>query len=138
MSAYAASKFALEAISENPLQRVRRLWDKSHLGRARDVSYWLFSDQATTNRPMSEFYKGTATEKTLKFLSESHGKQPGDPVKAAEHILDYAMGQGLAEGLEGYLRLPLGKSAIGGAKAKAESLKENFEAVTKIAESCDY
>ncbi|KAH8885952.1 putative short chain oxidoreductase/dehydrogenase [Thozetella sp. PMI_491] len=138
MSAYAASKFALEGISESLAAEYAEFGIRVILVEPGMFRTAFLGDKTGVSRPMSAFYEGTATEKMLQFLDNSDGKQPGDPVKAAEQICDFATEQGLAKGLGKYLRLPLGNSAIKGALGKAEGLRDNFEAVAHIARSCDY
>lgn len=138
VSAYAASKFALEGMSEVLHGEYAEFGIRVILVEPGPFRTNFLGDKARMTRPTSDFYLNTATDTMLKTLEASDGKQPGDPVKAAEQIFDYALGQGLAQGLGQHLRLPLGNPAIKAARAKAESLRENFEAVAEIAKVCDY
>ncbi|EMT73608.1 Putative oxidoreductase yusZ [Fusarium odoratissimum] len=93
---------------------------------------------AAVIRPMSSFYKGTSTETTLNHLKDSHGDRPGDPIKAATIIVDYALGEGSAKGSNEFLRLPLGSGALETVQGKIESLEENLAGVREMAQSADF
>ena len=54
------------------------------------------------------------------LAGQLHGKQPGDPSKAAERILDVVRNEGMAKGKTWPKRLPLGPDALAGVKGKCE------------------
>ena len=64
-----------------------------------------------------------------------HGKQAGDPEKAAQAIVDAVTGAGQGKDVEGLLRLPLGKDAVQRANTKIQGFSENVEKVKHISES---
>lgn len=66
------------------------------------------------------------------------GKQPGDPVKAAERILDVVNGTGMGTGKTNLLRLPLGKDCLTRARTKLEGLIRNIDEMEAIASSTDF
>jgi len=61
-----------------------------------------------------------------------NGKQPGDPVKAAQIIID------LAAQSNPPLRLPLGNSAFDRISAKVSALQKNLTDVETVARSADF
>lgn len=87
----------------------------------------------SSGRQRSPFYDGTPVAEMLERLEEVKGKEPGDPRKAAERIWEVATGEGMGKDLKGYLRVVLGGNAQRAAVAKAERLRENFEACEEIA-----
>jgi hypothetical protein len=58
---------------------------------------------------MSDVYKGTAVESTLKYMSDMNGTQRGDVEKGVSVIFDVVTGK---KG-ESVLRLPLGSDCVG-------------------------
>ena len=138
VSLYASSKHALEGLTEAVWHEYREFNVKVVLVEPGPFRTNFLGKDAAVIRPMSSFYKGTTTEKTLDHLKTSHGNQPGDPVKAAEAIVDYVLGEGTAKGPNGFLRLPLGSRAVETMQAKIESLKENLAGVKKTAIGADF
>lgn len=64
-------------------------------------------------------------EEVVEALSDYNealaGNQPGDPQKGADRIIDLVRGEGTAAGRELPPRLPLGKDALAGIRAKCEA-----------------
>lgn len=87
---------------------------------------------------MTADYKGTAVDQTLTAFADGHGKQAGDPVKAAHRIFDFVTGTGLGEGKTGLLRLPLGPDCWRRANNKVESLRENLDQTREAAFGTDF
>ena len=83
---------------------------------------------------ISEAYKGTPADEIAQRAGGVHGKQPGDPEKAAQAIVEAATGVGRGKDVEGVLRLPLGKDAVQRAYAKIRDLEGNVEKVKHISE----
>lgn len=138
VSAYAASKFALEGMSESIVAEYAEFGINVILVEPGAFRTAFLVDKQRMFRPASDFYKGTVTESVLKMVADADGVQPGDPVKAAHRMVDYALDDGLAKGKAKYLRLPLGNNSINAALGKADALKENFENVRSLAEACDF
>ncbi|KAI3580823.1 hypothetical protein IWW34DRAFT_906656 [Fusarium oxysporum f. sp. albedinis] len=138
VSLYASSKHALEGLTEAVWHEYRDFNVKIVL--VEPSPFWtnFLGENAAVIRPMSSFYKGTSTETTLNHLKDSHGDQPGDPIKAATIIVDYALGEGSAKGSNEFLRLPLGSGALKTVQGKIESLEENLAGVREMAQSADF
>ncbi|KAJ4487680.1 hypothetical protein J3R30DRAFT_833867 [Lentinula aciculospora] len=66
-------------------------------------------------------------EKALAGAGSLHGKQPGDPVKAVELIVDVVRGEGKAQGRNFPRYLPLGSNAGQAIKEKTEMMKSVLE-----------
>ncbi|GKZ35629.1 hypothetical protein AbraIFM66950_006329 [Aspergillus brasiliensis] len=86
-------------------------------------------------------YVGTPVEAALKLIKAKHGKQEGDPDKAAQRILEVVTGTGMAEGredLKGFLRVPLGPDCWKRFSGKIEGVKANLEIMKDIAHSTNF
>ena len=76
--------------------------------------------------------------KAMTIFSSFSGKQRGDPMKAAERIVEAVSGQGMAGPLKGQvLRLPLGPDIIGRYEAKVKSLSDDLEKAREAGMSTD-
>lgn len=87
---------------------------------------------------LTKEYEGTILEDMLKYFHSSNGKQPGDPVKAADRIIEVINGTGMGVGKEHLLRLPLGPDCLSRARAKVAELSENLDETEEIAHSTDF
>lgn len=58
--------------------------------------------------PLAGDYKNSVADKTLQFMHGGHFAGDGNPVKAAKVIYEVVVGQGVGEGRESELLLPLG------------------------------
>ncbi|TKA23668.1 hypothetical protein B0A50_06504 [Salinomyces thailandicus] len=83
---------------------------------------------------MSEAYKGTMADLTAQRITAGHGRQAGDPKKAAQAIVEVVTGTGRGSGLEEVQRLPLGRDAVQRAYVKIRSLTEDVERTKEVAE----
>lgn len=129
--AYNASKFALEGISEALAQEVASLGVRVTLVEPGPFRTSFAGDRLQTSNRVIDDYKDTANAFTEK-LKSVHGKQEGDPYKAAKVIID------LADSQEPPLRLPLGNIALGSIAAKIESLKTDLERSREVAGAVVY
>jgi NAD(P)-dependent dehydrogenase (short-subunit alcohol dehydrogenase family) len=76
-------------------------------------------------------YAGTA-HKNRGDIREYSGKQPGNPIKAAEAMIQ------IVESEHPPLRLLLGKAALKGARIKLDELKQDFDAWATVTEGADF
>lgn len=74
----------------------------------------------------------------LDFLASEDQAQPGDPAKLVKIILDLVRREGVAEGREIPLRLPLGADVYSDIKAKCEKMLELLGEWESIIQSTDY
>jgi NAD(P)-dependent dehydrogenase (short-subunit alcohol dehydrogenase family) len=122
---YCATKFALEALSEALSQEVASLGIKVTIiapgafrtdfnGRSLATPEQFIEDYA----PVSGGF--------LKWLEEMDGKQPGDPDKAAEAMIQ------VVESDNPPLRLALGADAVGAIEEKLKSVKAELDAWREV------
>jgi len=64
--------------------------------------------------------------------------QPGDAGKLGDRVVEFVDGTGMAEGLERFLRLPLGMDCIARVRHSLKMMGENYDALEKIAASTDH
>ena len=72
------------------------------------------------------------------MFKDYNGIQQGDPLKAAQRILEIVSGTGMAAGKESVLRFPLGPDCYKRFQAKIESMRNDLEQTESIAHSTSY
>lgn len=130
-SIYGGAKFALEGVSEAVSGEVTPFGIKVTIvepGPFRTDFIGRSLDRATN--PMAEYQPTVG--KFLEFLNTIEGKQPGDPVKAANTIIQ------AVEAENPPLRLVLGKYAYSKFRKKIESLTQELDAWEAIAVNTDF
>jgi len=123
---YNATKFALEGLSEALAKETAPLGIRVVLvepGPFR-TDFGGRSIDDTPNR-IAE-YKDTAG-KMREYYQAAHGKQVGDPRKAAEAIIQAVNSK------ENFLRLPLGQATINGMREKLEQVNSDISLWEKVA-----
>jgi short-subunit dehydrogenase len=134
-SMYAASKFALEAITEtlavelSPFN-VRVL---SIIPGAMKTAF--FNPEKLKMPAIPEAYKGTVAEYALNMIKDMHQNAAQDPHKTAEAVVKEVLTPAYDPPIS---RLPLGKESIEGVRkrvAEGTKLAEQYE---KIAAACDF
>ncbi|MDV2990688.1 MAG: 3-phenylpropionate-dihydrodiol/cinnamic acid-dihydrodiol dehydrogenase [Chroococcidiopsis sp. SAG 2025] len=128
---YCATKFALEALSEALVKEVESLGIKVIIvepGAFRTDfngrSLVLADTQITDYEPVVGGFR--------QWLQDMDGKQPGDPVKAAEAMIQAVNSDNPP------LRLALGADAVGAIETKLESVKAEMEAWKDVAVNTAY
>lgn len=123
-SAYSASKFALEGISEALAQEVTPFGIKVLIVEPGAFRTGFAAD-ALKHMPQIDAYKNIVGE-TREFAHKMDGTQAGDPMKAAKAV---------AIALEAEttpLRLQLGADAVGAVRGHAEQLLKDLAAWEKV------
>ena len=118
--AYSAAKFALEGMSEALAQEVAPFGIKVLIVEPGNFRTNLLGS-GTRAMPVIEAYRATVGG-TREFVTDMHGTQAGDPLKAAEAI-DQALNADRTP-----LRLQLGEDAIAAVRQHAQSLLAELEA----------
>lgn len=134
---YAASKFALEGLSES-LSR-----EEAEFG----IAVLIVEPGAFRTNFLKSFIvaeKGAGEDAgalgpAMDRWSQVEGKQPGDPEKGVEAIFQVVTGEGEAGKLRGkILRLPLGKDSVTRIVTKTDRVKQDVEAAKGVAFSTDF
>lgn len=145
LSAYTASKCALQGLSE-----VLAAEAGPHGVRTILIDLGIFRTAflSHTTKPsagLGAAYLGGAVDKTVAFLDGLAGQQPGDPILAAERIIEVVEGSGIAaelglndKGFEAVLRVPLGTDAAEAAVAASSKLKADSHHLRRLATSTDF
>ncbi len=124
---YNASKFALEGFSEALAAEIAPLQIKVTIVEPGPFRTGFASTAFQQAENVLEDYNATAGvfRERMKLVD---GKQEGDPMKAAEAIIQ------ITELAQPPLRLPLGKIAIGTISAKLDSVRKEMEDWRQVAE----
>lgn len=72
------------------------------------------------------------------FLGQANQKQPGDPEKAVDIMVDVVKREGVAKGKTEPLRLPIGKDALATLRNKYEKYLELVKEWEDVITSTDY
>jgi NADP-dependent 3-hydroxy acid dehydrogenase YdfG len=128
---YNATKFAVEGLSGALLQEVEPLGIKVMVVEPSGFrTDWAGRSANESKRQIADYAK-TAGEWRSEIRADS-GKQPGDPVRAAQAIIK------AVESTTPPRHLLLGNDAYEGAMAKLEELRKDFVAVETIARGADF
>ncbi|KAH7163446.1 hypothetical protein B0J13DRAFT_538593 [Dactylonectria estremocensis] len=132
---YAASKFAIEGLSEGMNEELKPFGIRVHI-----IEPGIFRTEFL--KPSSEG-KNVASKKDGYLdiggiLGGMHGKQPGNPEKGVQRIYEVATGTGAGAGMENQLRVPLGSDCFGMLQSKIQQLTETMEKGRDMAISTDY
>lgn len=122
---YCSTKFALEGLSEALAQEVAPLGIKVTIVEPGAFRTDFNGRSLATPDHLIDDYASTSGE-LLKWLQEMDGKQPGDPEKAAEAMVQ------AVESDNPPLRLALGADAISAISEKLESVKAELDTWKKI------
>ena len=141
---YAASKFALEGVSESlsselaPFNIRTIIVDLGAFG-TNFASTVVTPESQVDNNGISKAYENTPAEEVLKATRALSGGSPGDADKAALRIVEFVTGTGMGEGekTRGFLRLILGTDCLKAAKMKLKTFGENINAMEEVAPSTD-
>jgi NAD(P)-dependent dehydrogenase (short-subunit alcohol dehydrogenase family) len=136
---YAASKFAVEGLSESLARELAPLGIAVLLvepGSFR-TNFWRAVQLNETG--LSEPYRDGPVGDVLNRFGSVVGQQRGDPEKAAARIFEVVAGEGEAGQLKGrILRLPLGPDCVQRLEKKLKSVSSDLEAARKVAMSTDF
>ena len=128
---YAATKFAVEGLSESLSKEVRPFGIRALIVEPGPFrTDWAGRSLKTPKRAI-EAYADTAVGRRRQIQGYS-GQQPGDPVRAAEAII------ATVESANPPLRLPLGALAFEGVTGEIEAVRKEIASVEAVARGADY
>jgi NAD(P)-dependent dehydrogenase (short-subunit alcohol dehydrogenase family) len=128
---YCATKFAVEGLSQCLALEVGPLGIRVTLVEPSGFrTNWAGRSANETRAPIAD-YAATAGA-TRRALRDSNGKQPGDPVRAANAIIE------AVESTAPPLHLLLGSDALRMAREKLQDLSEAFDAWEKLTIGADF
>lgn len=122
---YCATKFALEAVSEALAQEVKPLGIKVTIIEPGAFRTDFSGRSIVTPEHAIADYAETSG-KLIQWNQEIDGKQPGDPAKAAEAMIQ------VVESDNPPLRLALGEDSVNGITQKLDSMKAELEAWKEV------
>ena len=118
---YHATKYAVEGLSESLVAEVKPLGIDVLIVEPGPFRTLWAGASMTQSPTRLEAYAATAGERR-KLITGRSGNQPGDPVRAAQAIIDAALSDSPP------LRLLLGQWALGLARQKLDTLRHDFDA----------
>ena len=140
-TAYAASKFAVEGLSEALAREVSVFNVRVLLIEPGAFRTNLVSNLRVPKLKISE-YAGTPADNLVNYQNTTNGKQPGDPQKGAAQIVNLATdvaGDIFAQRGRGeVLRVFLGTDCFNAAKSKIRTFEENLDLTEDITKSTDF
>jgi NAD(P)-dependent dehydrogenase (short-subunit alcohol dehydrogenase family) len=128
---YNATKFAVEGLSGALLHEVEPLGINVIVVEPSGFRTDWAGRSANESKKQIADYAKTAGAWRREIRADS-GKQPGDPVRAAQAIIQ------AVESPKSTRHLLLGNDAYEGAMAKLEALRKDFSAVKKVARAADF
>ena len=129
---YAATKFALEGLSESLAQEVGPLGIRVTLVEPGAFRTDFLSERSIRNAAGSIAAYAQTSGNTVRHLHEIAGKQPGNPILAARAIIE------AVEAKEPPLHLVLGSDALRRARAKFQRLSEEVDRWERVSLSTDF
>ncbi|KAL5341080.1 hypothetical protein BJX70DRAFT_406383 [Aspergillus crustosus] len=136
---YAASKFALEGLSEALSKEVAPFGIDVLIVEPGAFRTNFLSAVQKSATPLSGPYRGGLVDVVLGKFEAARGKQRGDPAKAVKKLFEVVTGTGEAGGLKGgVLRLPLGPDAVERIEMKTRKVQADVEAARSVALSTDF
>ncbi|KAL4946444.1 hypothetical protein BDV06DRAFT_234045 [Aspergillus oleicola] len=136
---YAASKFALEGLSEALSREVAPFNINVLIVEPGAFKTNFLSALQKTETPLSEAYKGGPVDVVMGKFEAAAGKQRGDPSKAVKRIFEVVTGTGEAGNLRGgVLRLPLGPDCVERVEGKVDRLRGDYEKARRVAMGTDF
>ncbi|KAK4232993.1 hypothetical protein C8A03DRAFT_39328 [Achaetomium macrosporum] len=132
---YAASKFAVEGLSESMAAELKPFGIRTHIIEPGVFRTEFLASQAA-GKNVSQRKEGYVDMRGI--LAGMHGSQPGNPELGVQRIFEVVTGTGLGAGLEDQLRIPLGSDCFGMLKTKIGLLSQTAEKLEAVATSTDY
>lgn len=138
-SIYAASKFAIEGISEALNNEVAELGIRVLIAEPGGMHTSFLSPTKISSLPeIPDKYKGTMVERFLHAISGSQDFWTLDPKRVAAAIVKEVLEPTRDKEGRPMLRMPLGKESLAKLKNRAEDYRSTAETFEKVALQCDF
>jgi NAD(P)-dependent dehydrogenase (short-subunit alcohol dehydrogenase family) len=135
---YSASKFALEGATEGLVAETAEFEITSLIVQPGAFRTNFFGGMSSGGE-LADDYKTGAVGKTLAVFDKSHGKQAGDPAKAAKRVVEFVAGEGMGGKLKGkVLRMLLGPDCFQTLDGKTKKFREDVLLSEEVAKSTDF
>lgn len=139
ISIYAASKFALEGVSDALRDEVAGFGIRVLLASPGDMrTAFVDPARAEMEPEIPQAYKGTKADHVLRAITGMHGNQSLDPKRAAVATVKEVLGPTLGKEGQPMPRIPLGKVSLYCMKSRAEHFKQTAEIFETTALQCDF
>ncbi|KAJ8112287.1 hypothetical protein ONZ43_g5428 [Nemania bipapillata] len=136
---YAASKAALEAVSESLAKELSSFGIKVLIVNPGAFRTNFLAQVQLSENPLPDDYKNNIVGTAIQKFSESHNQQIGDPDKGVERIFEIVTGEGMAGELKGKVnRLVIGEDAFTRMKNNNDKLVHDFMSCEKVALSTGF
>lgn len=139
VSIYAASKFAIEGVSEALREEVAEFGIRVLIAEPGGMRT-AFIDPTKSQQSPARLgaYKGTMADYVIQEILSLHGNQSLDPRKVASAIVKEVLEPTLNEEDKPMLRLPLGQESLAGMRARAKEFRLTADIYEKVAVQCDF
>lgn len=129
---YNATKFAVEGLSESMALDLSSFNIKVTLIEPGPFRTDFASESSLQMAPIHPAYTGTVAHTVRQYLAEAHGRQAGDPMRAAKIMIEVTNMENPP------LRLLLGSNAFERLAIKSEIQEKEFKKYESLGRSADY
>ncbi|KAI0903437.1 putative short-chain dehydrogenase [Ustulina deusta] len=138
-SLYAASKAALEGVSESLASEVASFGIAVLIVNPGAFRTNFLGQMQVSEIPLPDDYKSSIVGSMIEKFAKSDGAQSGDPEKAVERIFEIVTGEGMAGELKGKVqRLVLGEDAFTRMKTNNDKFVHDFTVGKEVALSTGF
>ncbi|KAL2832633.1 hypothetical protein BJY01DRAFT_100882 [Aspergillus pseudoustus] len=131
-AAYSMSKFAVEALSESLFAELKPFNIRVLLVEPGAFRTNFIGSHKFPAAGLTKDYEGTPVAAAMGFFDNFAGKQPGDPAKGVQRILDVIQLEGMGQSKGHLLRLPLGTDCFPRMMTKWDAVRQNLEEMKEV------
>jgi NAD(P)-dependent dehydrogenase (short-subunit alcohol dehydrogenase family) len=131
---YAASKFALEGLSETLALEVKEFGISVLIVEPGAFRTNFLVSMNLNDKGVPEPYAGGVADKALEMFKAYNGRQPGDAAKGVERMFEVVAGEGMAGKLTGKVRrMVIGEDAYTRIMNKNDDVRRDMETGKEVA-----